>query len=916
MDDSKHLVIRHVDRSYQDITKDIADIVERDGRLWVRYQLGGKEYGFRKGNIEHENTPCEIDVKGDLISIKGGSPYAFAKVIQFGNWMKLFSDNGRGWLARKNDCRRIKNYAQDKSSNNPFAYFFHLSDTFKIEDGTGEPNDYLKKQYEYCRVINPKSALYYYLEGDQEARRQISGEVIFPFGINPSQKVAVENALSNQFSLIEGPPGTGKTQTILNIIANILSRRQTVGVVAGSNPATDNVFEKLDANGFGFLSASLGNKTRKDAFFNTAAPEPQIDNWDLGERYTELSNRYEDVFGNLSEVLSKQNEKALLRQELAELKIQKKHFEKKYPKAQLVFHRLSFWRKVKSTMILRFKLLLTSHKKPSKLTLSLAALRAFILFGVYRPVRILSCDSTLITNLEKDYLCLKERELKEQILNIEKSLIGLSSKKLMRDSKELSLALFRHYLAKNRKGLEIKSFTSENYKTDFGSFVQQYPLILSTTNSLRNCVEKSSLLDYLIIDESSQVDLVTAAMSLSRAKNVVIVGDLKQISNFPSESALLQRDEIEARFQVPQAYNFYTQSILSSISDIYGSQLARVMLREHYRCHPAIIGFCNKQFYNNELLVMTEEESREDPFLVYRLKEGNHARKLINESGLFSQREISVIKDEVLREARLASSDPEEIGVIAPYRAHVNKTVDSMGRNNLDVDTVYKFQGREKKVIIFSTVANSINDFIDRADTVNVAVSRAVDQFVLVAGHRIFDEQDSNIASLIRYVDYQTVGQGLVQSKTSSIFDLLYKEQGQLLRQVFKNTKKRSAYDSENLMDMLLSDILKREEYKHLTYGLHVQLNDIVKDANDLNPEQASFAANPWSHIDFLIYSKIDLQPVLAIEVDGYQFHGGNKAQQERDEIKNQILDSIGLKLLRLKTNESDERGRIMAALK
>ncbi|KZZ73366.1 hypothetical protein A3765_12485, partial [Oleiphilus sp. HI0130] len=745
---------------------------------------------------------------------------------------------------------------------------------------------------------------------------QISGEVIFPFGINPSQKVAVENALTNQFSLIEGPPGTGKTQTILNIIANILSRGQTVGVVAGSNPATDNVFEKLDANGFGFLSASLGNKARKDAFFNTAQSEPQIDCWDLGERYRELSTRYQDVYNNLSEVLSKQGEKALLRQELNELRIQRKHFEKKYPKAQPVFQRLSCRRRAKSTMVLRFKLLLTSLKQPSKLGLALASLKAFISFGIYRPDRILSCDSVLITNLEKDYLYLKERELEERISKLEESLIGLSSRELMASSRELSSALFRHYVARNRKGQRIRSFTSDNYKSDFDSFVQQYPLILSTTNSLRNCVERNSLLDYLIIDESSQVDLVTAAMAISRAKNVVIVGDLKQISNFPSESALLQRGEIEARFQVPQAYNFYTQSILSSISDVFGSRLARVMLREHYRCHPAIIGFCNKKFYNNELLVMTEVKGREYPFLVYRLKEGNHARKQINESGLFSQREISVIKDEVLREARLASADPEEIGVIAPYRAHVNKAVKSMGTNRLDVDTVYKFQGREKKVIIFSTVANSINDFIDRADTVNVAVSRAVDQFVLVAGDRIFAEQDSNIGSLIRYVDYQTLGQGLVQSKKSSIFDLLYKEQSHLLRKVFEGSKKRSAYDSENLVDGLLFDILESEEYNHLTYGLHIQLNDIVKEASDLNPEQAAFVTNPWSHIDFLVYSKIDLQPVLAIEVDGYQFHENNKAQQERDEIKNQVLDKIGLKLLRLKTNESDERGQIMAALK
>ena len=45
---------------------------------------------------------------------------------------------------------------------------------------------------------------------------------IFPFGCNNSQYKAVKNALENQISVIQGPPGTRKTQTILNIIANIL----------------------------------------------------------------------------------------------------------------------------------------------------------------------------------------------------------------------------------------------------------------------------------------------------------------------------------------------------------------------------------------------------------------------------------------------------------------------------------------------------------------------------------------------------------------------------------------------------------------------------------------------------------------------------------------------------------------------
>ena len=58
-----------------------------------------------------------------------------------------------------------------------------------------------------------------------DARTKLdSSAPVFPFGCNESQYQAVVNALSNRISIIEGPPGTGKTQTILNIIANLCFR--------------------------------------------------------------------------------------------------------------------------------------------------------------------------------------------------------------------------------------------------------------------------------------------------------------------------------------------------------------------------------------------------------------------------------------------------------------------------------------------------------------------------------------------------------------------------------------------------------------------------------------------------------------------------------------------------------------------
>ena len=98
--------------------------------------------------------------------------------------------------------------------------------------------------------------------------------LIYPFGLNESQLAAVEQAFLAQVSVIEGPPGTGKTQTILNILANILLRGQTVAVLSNNNAAVENVYEKLEKCGLGHLIAKLGNQDNRKDFFADLPPWP------------------------------------------------------------------------------------------------------------------------------------------------------------------------------------------------------------------------------------------------------------------------------------------------------------------------------------------------------------------------------------------------------------------------------------------------------------------------------------------------------------------------------------------------------------------------------------------------------------------------------------------------------------------
>ncbi|MGY3725346.1 AAA domain-containing protein [Granulicatella balaenopterae] len=115
--------------------------------------------------------------------------------------------------------------------------------------------------------IEPHSVLGSYLSKEHQIQKNPQEEtVVYPFGINQSQKTAVENALTSQVSIIQGPPGTGKTQTILNIIANIIMNGQSVAVVSNNNAATKNVLDKLMKYDVGFVAAYLGNKKNKEQF--------------------------------------------------------------------------------------------------------------------------------------------------------------------------------------------------------------------------------------------------------------------------------------------------------------------------------------------------------------------------------------------------------------------------------------------------------------------------------------------------------------------------------------------------------------------------------------------------------------------------------------------------------------------------
>ncbi|WP_206662952.1 AAA domain-containing protein [Anaerobacillus alkaliphilus] len=468
------------------------------------------------------------------------------------------------------------------------------------------------------------------------------------------------------------------------------------------------------------------------------------------------------------------------------------------------------------------------------------------------------------------------------------------------------MKLFKARLADKYSGTNRRAFSSNDLWKNFDAFIYEYPVILSTTHSLRNCAAKNYLFDYVLIDEASQVDIVTGALALSCARNAVIVGDLKQLPNVvPTELSKLTTRIFES-FNLNEAYHFANHSLLSSIQTLY-KVLPKTLLKEHYRCHPKIIGFCNQKFYNNELIVLTDGQETDKPLLLYKTVKGNHAR------GTFNQRQIDVIFEEIIP----AKADPtkQSLGIISPYRMQAEEIQKVIGTRNIDADTVHKYQGRERDIIILTTVANEVevSDFVDDPNLINVAVSRAVDKLIIVVAAGSENWKGTNIGDLVRYIQYNNFE--VIESKIYSVFDLLYRSYSNKLLEVLKNNKKVSTFASENLMNTVIENVLSLPEFHTLGHVLHQPLRMLIKDPTKLTVDERKYAMNILTHTDFVIFNKLDKMPVLVVEVDGHAYHANNPVQLKRDEMKDAILTKYGIPIIRMKTTGSGEEDRLRELL-
>jgi AAA domain-containing protein/uncharacterized protein DUF2726 len=902
------LICNRATNRFEDRTRDVLEIRTADQRIEIVFKDSNKSfgYGWDRVRILHDPSRHAL-VEGERVEVNGSAWKNPIEVLTFtdadGAWSRIFYRTQAGEVYATypaSQVRVITSATQTRAVAGVLRYWRAVVSCLPRDDP-------LRLGYEKLVFVHPESALNSFLSGSPIESQTQDPALIFPFRCNLSQRAAVEKALTRSVSVIEGPPGTGKTETILNLIANIVAvQHMTVGIVSFGNAAVDNVREKLDKLGFGHVIGNLGRQGKREEFFAGQARR----NTQVAQFLARAPDRPDlahlaDLDQRLRGLQRAELSRAEKRQELDAHRLELRHFEDHLNRDELpdlaglpLLHR-------SAGRILDY-LAETEMELAGIRPGPLRRIRNYFRYGSVRALD--PADTSVVLRLQLAYYHKRIAELERDIRRVDDELRRADFEQLSRQHHQLSVQFLRAELAARYRESQRATYLEDSYRLGrtFNDFIKDYPTLLSTCHSLRGSIADGYLLDYLIIDEASQVNLLLAGLAMSCARHVVVVGDQRQLPPIPIDAANGHPPPVPA-------YDCQ-RNLLASLSELYGASLPRTLLCEHYRCDPVIIGFCNKKFYAGELVPFTSSGAGR-PMIVVPTVEGNHMRQH-REGGRSNQRELDVIVQEVIPQycPDFAEAD---IGVTSAYRNQASKAADVL--DQAEADTIHRFQGRQKQVVIFSTVLDETwrgrtgQPFVDDPQMINVAVSRAIKRFILVTNYDMMPTS-RHIWDLVGYIRYHNPGEDVMGSTVISVFDLLYRAYSQRLQPLAARLRKELKYPSEDIIWTVLLEILAEERYAHMTVSPQVLLQSLLPDLGRLTAAQRAYVQHRAS-VDFVVYNRVTNQPLLAIEVDGFAFHENNPDQRARDALKDEILGANQMPLLRLSTTSSREQQRIRQAL-
>ena len=682
--------------------------------------------------------------------------------------------------------------------------------------------------------------------------------------MDDAQRNAVAMALGNKVSVVTGPPGCGKTQVILNLVANAILKGKSVLVASKNNKAVDNVLDRLNGlPGLDYFGVRFGSRTVKSAqtlprlqsllelaqMDNARRQRALADHGDARYRHVQACSKLKTARrliarrDELNDVLPiRERALAVSQQALtdtrercdadmaaflaenAQLRVFDNFsgealdvmanafrarrngfagrysglsriwidwFTKRRHAAEAIGHVLAFPADIRRLVEVRVGRYAAEEMKSGKdiaeyyrgvdqvLTDGEAYLREHADLVARIEDDIANADERVDSAQKALEACRKELEgiaermpdamLDEAQKAIRDNAVGYVAAdlalRLSKPGAALAVSSFKNYIS---DGIPWRREEVSGFIDVTRNFLKACPLIAITSLSAKGALPLTpGLVDMLVIDEASQCDVASALPLMFRARQVVVIGDPKQLKHI---SALKDEEEktIKEHLGIQSPW---TQYAAMSLWDRCHDWLTHargqdrpMMLNGHYRCHPQIIGYSNNFFYHE----LGGLDVRTGTFAHPLREQGCF---WVNVNGRQVSNRINANAEEVrmaiAKAVELAKANRDiSIGIVTPFKAQAERLHHAIPKefaSRITASTVHKFQGDERDVMIYSLVVTDNSPaskirWVDEGapNLVNVAVTRAR-QALYVFGNRSYVFAHSSpakpLGALLAYIE-------------------------------------------------------------------------------------------------------------------------------------------------------------------
>lgn len=476
------------------------------------------------------------------------------------------------------------------------------------------------------------------------------------------------------------------------------------------------------------------------------------------------------------------------------------------------------------------------------------------------------------------------RELDEKLAGLSRELIrarlaaGIPRDQGIDDVPKAEIGLLRKEIGKRMRHIPVRKLLAGIPKL----LPRLKPCVLMSPLSVAQYLEAShESFDLVIFDEASQIPVWDAVGAIARGKQLIMVGDPKQLppTNFFSSAGDEDEDDL-----TPEAH----KDLESVLDELMSNQVRHKRLQWHYRSrHEGLIAFSNRQYYDNELLTFPSPDAGHGGVRFRHLPEARYDKgKSRTNPG-----EAKALVEDLIK--RLLSTDGprRSYGVVTFSQAQqqlVENLLDEERRKHPEIETHFgdappvegepvfvknleNVQGDERDVILFSICYGpdeagkvSMNFGPLNRDggerRLNVAITRAKHEVLVFSGLRA-DQIDltrtraRGVRDLKHFLDYADRGPKALSSAT---------------------TASASAEADSEFERMVASRIRKAGYEVHHQVGC----SGYRIDLGVVDP------AAPGRYL-------------LGVECDGATYHRAATAR-DRDKLRQLILEGLGWKLHRI----------------